>query len=70
MKDIQESKNSIARSSDGVSVWLRDRGKFSFTFSGEKYDVTYTPGRKDYVLSRMFEDKNIDEAQVKAAVVE
>ncbi len=67
---LQKSNNSIARSSDWVNNWAKEIGAFSFSFSWEDYKVTYSPGRKDYVLSRMFEDKNIDESQVKTAVID
>ena len=67
---LKESNDSIARSSDGVNNWLKDIWKFSFSFSGEKYNTTYLPWRKDYVLSRMFEDKHVDESQIKTAVID
>lgn len=37
---------------------------------GKEYDVEFTPGRKDYVLSRMYEDGYIDAQQAKDAFVE
>lgn len=68
--EIQASEKSIAKSSDGVSNWLSARGDFEIDVEGKQYTVTYEPGRKDYVLSRMYEDDYIDEAQVKAALLE
>lgn len=68
--EIQASEKSIAKSSDGVSNWLSARGDFDIEVEGKQYTVTYEPGRKDYVLSRMYEDDYIDEAQVKAALLE
>ncbi|MBP6086254.1 hypothetical protein KA478_03595 [Patescibacteria group bacterium] len=65
---MDQSDKKISRSGNGVSDWLVSRGDFSFEVDGKEYDVTYTPGRKDYVLSRMYEDGYVDEAQVKQAV--
>lgn len=67
---IKNSDRSIARSSDGISSWMSARGSFKITVDGKDYKVEYTPGRKDYVLSRMYEDGYIDVAQVKEALVE
>ncbi|MBP6909989.1 hypothetical protein KBC03_00060 [Patescibacteria group bacterium] len=36
----------------------------------QEYDVEFVPGRKDYVLSRMYEDGYIDAQQAKDAFVE
>ncbi len=70
IENIKASEKSIARSSDGVSNWVTARGDFSITVDGKDYNVTYEQGRKDYVLSRMYEDNYIDEAQVKSALVD
>jgi penicillin-binding protein 1A len=67
---IKNSDRSIARSSDGVSTWLSARGSFKITVDGKEYRVEYTAWRKDYVLSRMYEDGYIDVAQVKEALIE
>lgn len=67
---IQSSDKKISRSGNWVSDWLVARWDFTFEYEGKKYDVTYTPGRKDYVLSRMHEDGYIDEAQAKQAVLD
>ena len=70
IEEIKASEKSIAKSSDGVSNWAAARGDFSFDVDGKTYNVTYEPGRKDYVLSRMYEDSYIDEAQIKSALVD
>lgn len=67
---VEESDRSIARSGNGVSDWIAARGAFTLESEGKTYKVNYTPGRKDYVLSRMYEDGYIDVAQVKAAATE
>lgn len=67
---IQNADKKMSQSSNGVTDWLTARGDFTIEVEWKKYDVTYTPGRKDYVLSRMFEDWYIDEAQVKQAIIE
>lgn len=45
-------------------------GEFSIEVDGQEYDVEYAPGRKDYVLSRMYEDGYIDAQQAKDAFIE
>lgn len=67
---VSGSDKKISTSSNAVSDWVAARGDFSFEFEGKEYDVTYTPGRKDYVLSRMYEDKYVEEAQVRQAIIE
>lgn len=67
---VQNSEKKISRSGNWVSDWLAARGDFSIDVEWKEYDVTYTPGRKDYVLSRMYEDWYIDEAQAKQAFVD
>ncbi|MEI7477946.1 MAG: hypothetical protein WCJ81_05685 [bacterium] len=49
---------------------MEARGDFTVEVNNKKYDVTYTPGRKDYVLGRMFEDGYIKEADIKQAAQE
>ncbi len=50
--------------------YMQNVGEFSVEIGGDEYDVTYSPGRKDYVLSRMYEDGNIDAQQAKDAFIE
>jgi penicillin-binding protein 1A len=47
--------------------WLLD---FSVDYQWQQYDVQYTNGRKDLVLTRMFEDKYISDQQLKSAFIE
>lgn len=69
-EQIDASDRSIAKSSNGVSDWLSARGSYTIEKDGSTYQVSYAPGRKDYVLSRMYEDGYIDLAQVKEAAKE
>lgn len=70
IEHITTTEKPIAASSDGMGNWLSARGDFSVSFDGKEYDVTYVPGRKDYVLSRMLEDGYIDEQQAKKAAAD
>ena len=70
INDIKNSDKKISQSSNGVSDWISTRGSFSIEVEWKEYDVTYAPWRKDYVLSRMYEDSYIDEAQIKQAILE
>jgi penicillin-binding protein 1A len=70
MDAIQNSDKKISKSWNGISDWLVARGTFDIEVEWKRYNVTYTPGRKDYVLSRMFEDSHVDEAQIKKALLE
>jgi penicillin-binding protein 1A len=41
---------------------------FSYQVSGTNYDISYSPGRKDIVLARMFVDELVTEKQFKDAI--
>ncbi|MBP7007654.1 hypothetical protein KBB05_02820 [Patescibacteria group bacterium] len=42
---------------------------FEFLYNNEQYKVKYIPGRKDYVLSRMYEDGYITIDEFKEAIL-
>ncbi|MBP7842317.1 hypothetical protein KA037_06810 [Patescibacteria group bacterium] len=43
---------------------------FTVEYQGQEYDVQYNNGRKDLVLTRMFEDEYISDQQLKSAFIE
>lgn len=63
--------NFSDKKSDNAStkflVWL---GSFSVISEGKEYIIKYTNGRKDVVISRMFEDGKISEEELKQAYID
>ena len=70
VSNINDSSKSISKSAGGFMSYVEKIGEFSIEVEGQEYDVEYTPGRKDYVLSRMYEDGYIDAQQAKDAFIE
>lgn len=68
--NINDSSKSISRSAGGFMSYLQNIGDFTVKSDNQSYDVVFTPGRKDYVLSRMYEDGYIDAKQAKDAFIE
>lgn len=70
VSNINDSSKSISKSAWGFMSYVEKIGEFKIEIDGQKYNVEYTPGRKDYVLSRMYEDGYIDAQQAKDAFIE
>lgn len=77
-EEVKSKINSIMAKTDfsnkkdynSFSKYLNGLIDFSVYVDGKKYDVKYSAGRKDVVLSRMFEDEYIDEAELKQALTD
>ena len=50
--------------------FLKGVTSFDITYNGQNYSVVYTPGRKDFSLTRMFEENYITQDELKSAFVE
>lgn len=70
ISNINDSSKSISKSAGGFMSYVEKVGDFSAKIDGLEYDVEFTAGRKDYVLSRMYEDSYIDAQQAKDAFIE
>ena len=67
---IQQSDFSNKIGSQASTKFLLGLGSFTIIVEGKEYYVRYLNGRKDDVLSRMFEDGYIDDVQLKQAYIE
>lgn len=70
ISNINDSSKSISKSAGGFMSYVEKIGDFSFEVDGQEYEAVFAPGRKDYVLSRMYEDGYIDAQQAKDAFIE
>ncbi len=70
ISNINDSSKSVSKSAGGFMSYVEKIGDFSLEIEGQDYDVIFTPGRKDYTLSRMYEDGYIDAQQAKDAFIE
>ncbi len=70
ISNINSSSKSISKSAGGFMSYVEKIGSFSVEVDGHDYDVEFVPGRKDYTLSRMYEDGYIDGQQAKDAFIE
>jgi peptidoglycan glycosyltransferase len=64
---IQQADFSNKNTSNASTKFLVGLGSFTIIVEGKEYYVKYNNGRKDVVLSRMFEDGYISEAEIKQA---
>jgi membrane peptidoglycan carboxypeptidase len=64
---IQQSDFSNKNTSNASTKFLVGLGSFTIIVEGKEYYVKYVNGRKDVVLSRMFEDGYISEGELKQA---
>ena len=61
---------SNKKQNNAVIKYLKGIGSFDITASGTTLKVQFINGRKDLVLTRMFEDGYISEAQLKEAIIQ
>ena len=59
----KKQNNDVVKFIDGI-------GSFKITVAGNVLNVKYENGRKDYILSRMYEDGYITETELKDALVQ
>ncbi|MDR2191034.1 MAG: penicillin-binding protein [Candidatus Peribacteria bacterium] len=67
---IQQADFSTKNTSNASTKFLVGLGSFTIIVEGKEYYVKYSNGRKDVVLSRMFEDGYINETQLKQAYID
>jgi membrane carboxypeptidase/penicillin-binding protein PbpC len=67
---IQQADFSNKTASQASTRFLVGLGAFSVVVEGKEYYVKYVNGRKDNVLSRMFEDSYITADELKQAFIE
>ncbi|HKL43762.1 MAG TPA: transglycosylase domain-containing protein [Candidatus Absconditabacterales bacterium] len=67
---MSKSNFSNKKEYSSFSKYLNGLIDFSLYLNGTKYNVKYSVGRKDLVLSRMFQDEYITEEQLKEALLE
>ena len=61
---------SNKKQNNAVIKYLKGIGSFDIVASGTSLKVQFVNGRKDLVLTRMFEDGYISEAQLKEAIIQ
>ncbi len=66
---MDDSKLKNKTSSEDMLKYLQWLIDFEFLYNNEQYKVKYIPGRKDYVLSRMYEDGYITIDEFKEAIL-
>lgn len=67
---LNEANLSNKNQDNAVIKFLKGIGSFEVNASGTNLRVQYVNGRKDLVLTKMFEDKYITEAQLKEAIIQ
>lgn len=67
---LDDSKIKNRTNSDDMLKYIQGLIDFDFTYNNELYKIKYTLWRKDYVLSRMYEDNYITIEELKDALVE
>jgi len=67
---IRQADFSNKNSSNASTKFLIGLGSFTFVMDGREYYVKYINGRKDAVLSRMFEDGYISEKELQQASID
>lgn len=67
--EAELQKSSFSSKSDEWDIvnYLTSLLSFSYQSSGVNFEVKYSPGRKDYVLTRMYSDRVITEKEFKDA---
>lgn len=69
-QSIQDAKLSNRNTDNELLKFLKGLLNFSMTVEGERYQVQYELGRKDIVLSRMYDDEKVTENEYKNAFLE
>jgi len=67
---LQAADLSDKKSDNSFIKFLNGIGSFSLNIGGINVKVQYTNGRKDLVLTRMYEDSYITQDELKAAFIE
>lgn len=66
---LDDSRVKSKTSTEDMLKYLQWLISFDFTHNNELYKVTYSPWRKDYVLSRMYEDGYLSIEEFKDALI-
>lgn len=64
-QNMDNAKLAFKKSDDAIISFMQGLLDFSVTYQGQKYELSYTPGRKDIVLARMYEEGYITESEFK-----
>ncbi len=64
-QNMDNAKLAFKKSDDAIISFMEGLLDFSLTYQGQTYQVSYTPGRKDIVLARMYEEWYITESEFK-----
>ncbi|HNG96909.1 MAG TPA: transglycosylase domain-containing protein, partial [Candidatus Absconditabacterales bacterium] len=66
---MDDSRLKSKTSSEDMLKYLQGLIDFEYTTNNELYKIKYVPGRKDYVIARMYEDSYITIEEVKDAII-
>ena len=67
---VFDSKNTISKSNNAFQNFTSKIVPENMTVGGAIYTLSYTPGRKDAVLNRMYEDGYITEEELKQSFID
>ena len=67
---VFDAKNTISKGNNSFQNFASKIVPSNITVAGSIYAVSYTAGRKDAVLNRMYEDGHITEEQLKQAFID
>jgi membrane peptidoglycan carboxypeptidase len=67
---IESASFANKTASNSSTLFLVGLGSFNLVVEGKEYYIKYNNGRKDVVLSRMFEDGHLTEEQLKQAFMD
>ena len=67
---VFDSKNTISKSNNSFQNFATQIVPNNMTVGGSIYTISYTAGRKDAVLNRMYEDGYITEEELKQAFID
>lgn len=69
-ESINATNITFKRNDSAIINYLKGRLSFEFSYDENTYQISYEPGRKDNVLARMYEERNITESEFKESFLE
>lgn len=69
-ENILSANFANKKDAESLLKFITSLAPSSLTIDGQNYNITYTNGRAEFVLARMYEDKKITEEEMKSAFLE